>query len=94
MEDRMDGVITASMSTLLSKGLIRLTALAAFRHSRILRSMASLNFGNRRCSSATAGKLHRRGPFPGIVQFAVGAGNAVLAVNLEKEVAQVAGALS
>lgn len=54
MEDRMDGVIAASMSTLLSKGSIRLTALAAFRHSRILRSMASLNFGNRRCRSIFA----------------------------------------
>ena len=33
MEDRMDGIIAASMSTLLSKRSIRLTALAAFRHS-------------------------------------------------------------
>ena len=54
MEDRMDGVIAASMSTLLSDGLIRLTALATFRHSRILRSMAWLNFGNRCCRSILA----------------------------------------
>ena len=54
MEDRMDCIIAASMSTLLSKGSIRLTALAAFRHSRIFRSMASLNFRNRRCKSIFA----------------------------------------
>ena len=54
MEDRMDGVIAASMFTLLSKGLIRLTALAAFRHSRILWSMTLPDLGNRCCRSILA----------------------------------------